>query len=397
MRSCLKEIYGCTLIAYIEFESFWYALQIGDGDLAISYDGNAYSKPIPEDDKCVGNITTSLCGEDSYKDFRFAHGEKMPDIILCSSDGMANSVAGDKGLFNLYKWYVERFYNAEFEKCKKCEESNRDDEMKCNLDCRIKEAKKIIEKNLSESSKRGSGDDFSLAAIIRLYTDDTKKNCIKKYTYYRHWENSLSKSLEQDSLRYLTKSADFGNQEANLLIGNMLLGEFEKKIKISESKSDLLKLKKKTDTYLKKANKLGIESLKKLTLLYADFFMSEFEKSKVFDEDEFSRITESLEGAGDFDTIKKLYARLKIVLIDLAKNGVLSAEQKEAFSACMTFFARNSFSVSDETLEMFFAAVDYFRKTGDDFCEIKDMIRKKYGIDHRPRMIQPVYYRGLQL
>ncbi|MBR6914287.1 MAG: hypothetical protein IKN34_10915, partial [Treponema sp.] len=268
---------------------------------------------------------------------------------------------------------------------------------KCNLDCRIKEAKKIIEKNLSESSKRGSGDDFSLAAIIRLYTDDTKKNCIKKYTYYRHWENSLSKSLEQDSLRYLTKSADFGNQEANLLIGNMLLGEFEKKIKISESKSDLLKLKKKTETYLKKANKLGIESLKKLTLLYADFFMSEFEKSKVFDEDEFSRITESLEGAGDFDTIKKLYARLKIVLIDLAKNGVLSAEQKEAFSACMTFFARNSFSVSDETLEMFFAAVDYFRKTGDDFCEIKDMIRKKYGIDHRPRMIQPVYYRGLQL
>ena len=302
--------------------------------------------------------------------------------IAFSSDGVENSVAGDEGLFNLYKWYIERFYNTEFEKCQKCMEANLDENLKCNLDCRIKEAKRIIEKNLSKSSKRGSGDDFSLDASIKLCFDNEKKNCIKKYTYYRYWENSLSKSFEQDALQYLIKSADFGNQEANLVIGNMFLENFEKKIKNSESKSDVLVLKKKTETYLKKASKLGIESLKKLTLLYADFFMSEFEKSKVFDEDEFSRITESLEGAEDFDTIKKLYARLKIVLIDLAKNGLLSAEQKEAFSACMTFFARNSFSVSNETLEMFFAAVDYFRKTGDDFCEIKDMIRKKYGIDY---------------
>lgn len=234
LKSCLKEIYGCTLIAYIEFDDFWYALQIGDGDLAISYDGEAYSKPIPEDENCIGNVTTSLCGENSYDDFRFAHGEKIPQIILCSSDGMANSVKGDEGLFSLYKWYVERFYNCEFEKCQKCQkykEKEADSILKCDLDCRFTEAFRSIEKSLFDSSERGSGDDFSLAAIIRLNFDDSKRNCVKKNTYYRYWENELNKSTEENSWKYLHQTAELGNPNANLVIGDMLLKDYESRIK----------------------------------------------------------------------------------------------------------------------------------------------------------------------
>ncbi len=371
LKSSLKEIYGCTLIAYIEFESFWYALQIGDGDLAISYDGSIYSKPIPEDENCIGNITTSLCGENSYQDFRFAHGENIPNIVLCSSDGMANSVRGEEGLFTLYKWYIERFYNAEFEKCKKCAESNPNEELKCNLDCRIKEAKKIIEKNLSESSKCGSGDDFSLAAIIRLNFDEYKKNCIKKNTYYRYWENIGNKGIEENCFEYLIKSADFENENANLYLGNLHLCEYEKKLQKHIHDAETQKIKIKAESYLQKAGKKGKDSLKKICFLYSDFIFN-LDNKTFFDKNTFIKIIEDLKYFGETERIKRFYSKLKKQIIDISKLERLSSEQKDEFILCLNFFKN-----SEECKELFFALVKYLIRTEDDFLGIYEVFKNQ--------------------
>ena len=160
--SLLKEIYGCTFIAYIQTKYFWYAMQIGTADFAISYNGLTFEKPIAEDPNCFANFTTSLCGKESYKDFRFAHGDVIPKYVFCSSDGISNSVQGDEGLFDFYKWAVNEFTSLEFEGTEASKE----------LDNKIKKVRQAIANNMPSQSERGSGDDFSLATILNLKNSD---------------------------------------------------------------------------------------------------------------------------------------------------------------------------------------------------------------------------------
>ncbi len=181
--SVLKQIYGCTLIAYIETEHFWYALQIGDGDLAISNDGLNFQKPIAEDPRCIGTETTSLCEDKSYSCFRFAHGQGKPKMVFCSSDGISNSVNGDENLFNLYQFFFTRFFDFEFDNCKCCRKNDCEEDFFCDFDCRIRLTKDKIFDELPNISDKGSGDDVSLAGKILFGPTDIKK--IAKYTYYR--------------------------------------------------------------------------------------------------------------------------------------------------------------------------------------------------------------------
>ncbi len=169
--SLLKEIYGCTFIAYIQTKDFWYAMQIGDGDFAISYNGDDFEKPIAEDPNCFANFTTSLCGKESYKDFRFAHGDVIPKYVFCSSDGISNSVQGDEGLFDFYKWAVNEFTSLEFEGTEASKE----------LDNKIKKVRQAIANNMPSQSERGSGDDFSLATILNFTKTDFDNANYKKY------------------------------------------------------------------------------------------------------------------------------------------------------------------------------------------------------------------------
>ena len=109
--SSLKEIYDCEFIAYIQTKDFWYAMQIGDGDFAISYDENSFYRPVEKDDE-----SHSFCVRESYKDCRFSHGEKIPKYVVCFSGKSDGDLSFRyEGLFNFYKWVVNRFINIEFD------------------------------------------------------------------------------------------------------------------------------------------------------------------------------------------------------------------------------------------------------------------------------------------
>ena len=238
--SLLKEIYGCTFIAYIQTKDFWYAMQIGDGDFAISYNGDDFEKPIAEDPNCFANFTTSLCGKESYKDFRFAHGDVIPKYVFCSSDGISNSVQGDEGLFDFYKWAVNEFTSLEFEGTEASKE----------LDNKIKKVRQAIANNMPSQSERGSGDDFSLTTILNFTKTDFDNANYKKYCDFLDVfkkelkTGSYNASKEGQIATYFKRCGEKGKSKLEELytsLAEYLLAELDKGSLNQELYDDVIK------------------------------------------------------------------------------------------------------------------------------------------------------------
>ena len=83
--------YGATLIACVLSDDIVFGFQIGDGDLVIVHDPDGPIRPIPEDEGCFLNRTTSICGSDASMNFRsfttlprggsFKYSEKDPNVF----------------------------------------------------------------------------------------------------------------------------------------------------------------------------------------------------------------------------------------------------------------------------------------------------------------------------
>lgn len=196
----IERAYGTTLLAAVVTESFCLVIQLGDGRCVILSDGE-YSSPMPEDEKCVFNTTTSMCDSRAFSEMRhcffsetceFAeqepaavwddvgeegsdapaddnnaapdrngrHGSAaadtgmysgvLPEAVILCTDGISNSFSSDDKLYDFYYMVTENF----------CESSGSEEE----LGAAIAELREFSEK----ISKKGSGDDVSLAAVIRV-------------------------------------------------------------------------------------------------------------------------------------------------------------------------------------------------------------------------------------
>lgn len=135
--------FGCTLIAYLQTPEYWIGLQIGDGKFAIKTKDGKWTQPIPWDDRCIINFTTSMCDEDAASEFRSAVGFRRPDAIFLSSDGIDSTFDDGELLYNFYAHVMDSALT----------------------DGR----KKIVSEMpqfLSHFSEVGSRDDMSLAVII---------------------------------------------------------------------------------------------------------------------------------------------------------------------------------------------------------------------------------------
>jgi serine/threonine protein phosphatase PrpC len=92
--------YGATLLAALVTEQCVVLMQLGDGDiLVVEGDGTA-RRPVPSDERLVGNLTTSLCRSDAWRDFRCAvlpQGRDSAPLVLLATDGYANSFRSDAG------------------------------------------------------------------------------------------------------------------------------------------------------------------------------------------------------------------------------------------------------------------------------------------------------------
>lgn len=167
----LEKAYGCTLIIAMSTEYYWLALQIGDGKCVAAYSDGVFVEPIPVDENCLGNRSTSLCNSSAKESFRHYYSRTKPIATFVFSDGVEESF-DQTGLFNCL--YSVAFWLKEE-----------------GLDT----AQAKVEALLPQVSDGGSGDDVSIATMVSTIETIAKPRQTLLQIYER--VNACENALEQ--------------------------------------------------------------------------------------------------------------------------------------------------------------------------------------------------------
>jgi serine/threonine protein phosphatase PrpC len=136
-------VYGTTLLAGLVSDSFWFAIQIGDGKCVVLESTEKIYNPIAEDERLAFGKVFSLCDNDALSKFREGYGFSQITGLTVATDGMSDSFEPEKYLqFNkeLYEKFVLYPDKAENE----------------------------LKAFLPEISERGSRDDVTIAGVFRI-------------------------------------------------------------------------------------------------------------------------------------------------------------------------------------------------------------------------------------
>jgi hypothetical protein len=143
-----EKLYGCTLMVYVQTTDYWLAFHLGDGKcISFHQEGDLWQMPIPWDERCFLNKTTSLCDSNAINEFRYCYeGDgHFPIAVFLGSDGMDDSFGEDPNLVNFYIQVVKMLVTE-------------------GREATIKS----IESDLPQLSKIGSKDDMSVAFIYNI-------------------------------------------------------------------------------------------------------------------------------------------------------------------------------------------------------------------------------------
>ena len=182
-----EKTYGCTLMAYVQTSDYWFAFHLGDGkcvSMRVVEDRLVCEQPIPWDERCFLNKTTSLCDSNALEEFRYCYqGDgQFPLAMFLGSDGMDDSY-GDG--YNLYNFYIQLF--------------------KIIIRNGVEKANKELKKTLPVISKMGSKDDMSVACVF----DDTNLTAsFFKLTQYQKRELESSLKKVEDKIMELNKKIE---------------------------------------------------------------------------------------------------------------------------------------------------------------------------------------------
>ena len=157
-----EKLYGCTLMVYVQTPDYWFAFHLGDGKcVSFHQEGDLWQMPIPWDERCFLNKTTSLCDSNAINEFRYCYeGDGIyPMAVFLGSDGMDDSFGEDPNLVNFYIQVVKMLVTEGREA-----------------------TVKSIESDLPQLSKIGSKDDMSVAFI---YNIDELKAHITDFIQYQ--------------------------------------------------------------------------------------------------------------------------------------------------------------------------------------------------------------------
>jgi len=137
-------LYGTTLLGAVVTPAFTWVVQIGDGNIALSSQGETWL--LFEDDGLFGGRTYSLCMEQAYDRVKqdIFDTPVTPFMLALSTDGFYNSYESEED----YLETVEAYFN-EIQKHGR------------------KDIQKKLKDWLASTSKYGSGDDISL--IMGVY------------------------------------------------------------------------------------------------------------------------------------------------------------------------------------------------------------------------------------
>lgn len=172
-----EKAYGTTLIAACQTKDYWFGLQIGDGKcVCISHDGSV-SEPIPWDDDCQANVTTSICDSDAIEEFRYCFLKEPPIATFMGTDGIDDSYATSEEMYVLYRSILAIF--AEHGK---------------------KTGEAEIQEFLPGLSRKGSGDDVSIAGIVSSSLSTQFINVLKAQSEYSNAREQNEKAARAVTL-----------------------------------------------------------------------------------------------------------------------------------------------------------------------------------------------------
>ena len=164
----VEKVYGCTLMVYVYTPDYWFAFQIGDGKCFVCDTKGIWTEPIPWDDNCFLNKTTSICDGGAIDEFRYCYeGDGVhPIAVILGSDGIDDSFGLPENQANFYVQILKSIVAS-------------------GEEATIKE----IKSDLPQLSKIGSQDDMSLAMVY----DEEKIKTL--YTKLIEWQISNIKRM----------------------------------------------------------------------------------------------------------------------------------------------------------------------------------------------------------
>lgn len=140
--------YGATLLAILVTDAFIIYWQLGDGDILSVPAAGEVDRPLPADERLLGNDTTSLCSARAWQEFRFRfqviNETTVPQLILLATDGYANSFACEADF---------RRVASDFHKM-------------LVIDKESATVEQQLPQWLNETSQNGSGDDMSVGIVF---------------------------------------------------------------------------------------------------------------------------------------------------------------------------------------------------------------------------------------
>ena len=124
---------------------FWFAFQIGDGKCFACDESGIWSEPIPWDERCFLNKTTSICDSSAIDEFRYCYDGtgNFPIAVILGSDGIDDSFGAEENQANFYVQILKSIAKSG-----------------------IKATLSEIESTLPQLSKIGSQDDMSIAMVF---------------------------------------------------------------------------------------------------------------------------------------------------------------------------------------------------------------------------------------
>lgn len=140
-----EKIYGCTLMCYVQTSTYWFAFQIGDGKCFAFTEDGKWLEPIPWDEQCFLNKTTSMCDSRAIDEFRYCYqGDGVyPMAIFLGSDGIDDSFGANENIVNFYIQILKLFLTQS-----------------------PQEVEMSLHESLPQLSKIGSKDDMSISCIL---------------------------------------------------------------------------------------------------------------------------------------------------------------------------------------------------------------------------------------
>lgn len=142
--------YGATVLGALGTAEYLLLFQLGDGDM-LAVRNDAVFLPLPPDPRCFANVTTSLCLPDAALDVRtmlLPRHEEWPTLLLLATDGYSNSFAGREDFLRTGRDFsaLLKEHPGEAGRAAVAQE---------------------LPSWLHEASAQGSGDDITVALLIR--------------------------------------------------------------------------------------------------------------------------------------------------------------------------------------------------------------------------------------